>query len=862
MGLLEREDFLGSLAEYADAARGGESRLVLVTGEAGVGKTTLLEALRGWLPDARWLWGGCDGSFTPQPLGPLFDIAEQVGGPLAEACHTDAPRQRMFQLLLDELTQSPVLTVVAVEDVHWADESTLDLLRFLGRRLRDARTLLLVTYRDDGLTPDHPLRKALGELTTQRSARRISLPPLSRQAVDSLARGTGVEAEDLFRLTGGNPFFVTQVLDSGNGTVPLSAGDAVLARIARLPADARRVVEAAAVIGTRVELALLRRVAGQDTDAIDGCLTTGLLASDSDGFRFRHEIARMAVEDDLPAHRRTDLHRLVLEALQGSAVRDDARLAHHAEGAGDGEAVLRHAPAAARRAAELAAHREAAAQYERALRFADALSPAERAALHDGLAAENAVVDRWEQAAEAWQQALELWQEAGDQLRVGNTLRLLSKAEWRLCRGAEAGASAARALEVLESVPPSRELAWAYANLAGVRMLHGDDDAVPLARRAQALAEGFGDDALLSEALNTEGAAQISTGGDGEPQLRRALEVALAAGLMEQVGRAYTNLQVLLSTAHRFGAAEQVFLDGLAYCEEKDLGTFASCLQGVHTYTLGSLGKWTEAVALADRLLARRELSPVNRLNTLLAVSEVLVRRGDPQAWLRLDELTTLAEGNGEAQCIGPLRVIRLEAAWLAGDVDEAVREARLALVHADRCDAWLQGALLVWLRRCGVADVELPLAAEPYARQLAGDWAGAAAMWHTFGCPYDEALALMDSGEETALREAAALFDGLGAAPAVAATQAALRRLGVRAIPRGPRSATRADRFGLTPREREVLALLSDGSTNAEIAARLVISEKTVGHHVSAVLAKMGVGSRRAASRLAADSLVGDGAT
>src|SRR4051812_13984438 len=185
MPLLERGDFLGSLLEYADAARTGDSRVVLVSGEAGVGKTSLLEALRDELPDARWLWGAADGSFTPRPLGPLFDIADVVGGRLA-AERDDAPRDRLFRLLLDELSSYDGLTVVAIEDVHWADEATLDLLRFLSPRLRGTPTLLVTTYRDDGLGADHPLRLAIGELATHRSTRRLGLPPLSRTAVDEL----------------------------------------------------------------------------------------------------------------------------------------------------------------------------------------------------------------------------------------------------------------------------------------------------------------------------------------------------------------------------------------------------------------------------------------------------------------------------------------------------------------------------------------------------------------------------------------------------------------------------------------------------------------------------------------------------
>ena len=449
MELLERDGLLDALAAYASDAQSGESRLVLVAGEAGVGKTTLLDALQTRLSDARWLWSACDGSFTPRPLGPLFDIASQVGGELAAAGREDASRERLFRLLLDELLPAPTLTVVVVEDVHWADEATLDLLRFLGRRLRNSRTLLLATYRDDGLHRDHPLRMAIGELMTDRSTRRISLPPLSADAVDRLARGTEIESTELYRLTGGNPFYVTEVLESGDGTVPLTASEAVLARVARLSSEARRVLDVAAVIGSRVELGVLRPVAGGDAEAIDECLTTGMLVSDADGLRFRHEIARMAVEESLPAHRRADVHgRIPRRASRRGRRRRTVGAPRRRRG--DREAVLQYAPLAAQRASELAAHREAAAQYERALRFADRLEPAERARLYDRLGFEEALIDRWEQSAEA-REALELWRQAGDEVRVGDTLRVLSRTMWRLCRGEEADAAAVSAVEVLEN---------------------------------------------------------------------------------------------------------------------------------------------------------------------------------------------------------------------------------------------------------------------------------------------------------------------------------------------------------------------------------------------------------------------------
>ena len=369
MQFLERESPLASLAGYASDARRGEGRLVLVAGEAGVGKTTLVERLQADMPDARWSWGACDGLFTPRPLGPLFDLADQLGGALLESCRAGAARDELFRTMLGQVSEPGVLDAVVIEDVHWADEATIDLLRFVGRRIRDATVLIVVTYRDDALTAADPLQAAVGELTRQGSTRRIGLARLSAAAVGILASDSALEAATLYRLTAGNPFYVTEVLRAGLGQIPASARDAVLARAAPLSGPARTVLEVAALAGSGVELSLVQSVTACSPAAIDEVLASGLLSSEDGGLRFRHEIARLAVEQSVAAHRRGPVHARILDALRGLRCDEDARMAFHAEGAGDGPAVLRYARSAGRRAAELGAHREAAAQFERALRF-------------------------------------------------------------------------------------------------------------------------------------------------------------------------------------------------------------------------------------------------------------------------------------------------------------------------------------------------------------------------------------------------------------------------------------------------------------------------------------------------------------
>ncbi len=464
--LLEREACLVSLAGYADEARHGEGRLVLVAGEAGVGKSALVEQLRNDLPDARWSWGACDGLFTPRPLGPLLDLAGQLGGELEELSRAGAAREDLFRALLRQVSEPGTLNVLVVEDVHWADEATVDLLRFLGRRLRDTPVLLIVTYRDDGLAADDLLRVALGDLATQRSTRRVELAPLSADAVRVLAGGSGLDAAVLYGLTGGNPFYVTEVVQAGLGVVPSSARDAVLARAVRLGGGPREVLEVAALIGVRVELDLLTSVTGCPPQAVDEILASGLLAEDGGGLRFRHEIARIAVEQAISAYRRADIHARILAALGSLGCGDDARMAFHAEGAGDGPAVLLYAPRAARRAAELGSHREAAAQFERALRFAADTDPAVVAGLCDGLAYELMLVGRLQGAVDAGERALGLWRQAGNRVREGGTLCNLSLALQPLGRGPEAVTAAESAVAVLEPLGPTVELARAYAILA------------------------------------------------------------------------------------------------------------------------------------------------------------------------------------------------------------------------------------------------------------------------------------------------------------------------------------------------------------------------------------------------------------
>src|SRR5262249_6489372 len=529
---------------------------------------------------------------------------------------------------------------------------------------------------------------------------------------------------------------------------------------------------------------------------------------------------------------------------------DDAQMAFHGGAAGEGAAALRYAPAAARRAAALASHREAAAQFERALRFADEADPATAARLHDDFAYEASLLDRWQEAVGAHGRALALWRDVGDRLREGNTLRWLAYSLCSLSRGEAAVAAAQDAIALLEPLGPTAELAWAYANLAAMWMVRGaNGDAIALGRRAQAIAWPLGLTKVLSNALNSEACAVRAAGGTWAGTLRESLDIALTGRHEAEVARAYVNLHACYVADRDWAAAERDFTKGIAYCDDHDFTPWSIFMRSERTSALQRTGRWDEAVALCCELLHQGGPSPNIRLSPLHRLGTIQASRGEPGAMGCLDEAIKYADGAGEPQSIVPVRLARAEAFWLEGTLADARREAELADDAADGCDEWDRGAVAVWLRCTGSARPPRGELAAPYQRQLDGDPAGAACLWTDLGCPYEAGLALLGSTDETSLRQALWIFIRLGASATARLTRKKMRQLSIRSIPAGPRTATRKHPLGLTRREREVLELICARHTNAEIAQKLFISVKTVDHHVSAVLAKLGAPTRRAAA-------------
>ncbi len=966
--LVGRAAEVAQLRAALDRAAAGQPAVVVVAGEAGVGKTRLVGEL---LRDAEALGavalsGGCldvgEGVLAYAPMvealrplagklgpGELEGVLGAARGELGRLVPELGPRggeqqpaaplapTRLFELLLGVLhrlaERGPLLVVV--EDLHWADRSTRDLLGFLVRNLRGG-VALVVTYRSDELHRRHPLRPFLAELDRSGRAERLELGRLGRRGLAELLAGIldgpaapALVGEVLAR-SEGNPFFAEELLAAhlAGSRLPLALRELVLARVEALSAAAQRVLAAAAVAGTRVDHGLLAAVVGQDAERLVWLLreavTHHVLAVDqaSGAYVFRHALVQEAVYDDLLPVQRGPLHAAYAHALErrveqraGATAVEWGQLAYHWDAAHDqGRALL--ASVQAGQAAESAcALAEALGHYERALELWDqapeaaARSPLDRLGLLHRAAEVANLAGQYHRAIVLGRLALEEVDAATEPLRAGALLERLARYHWVADDSPKAMAAVERAVAIIPAEPPSAELARALAAHGQLLMLASHHvDARARCEEAVAVARQVGDRAVEGHALTTLGTSLGVLGRleEAVADLERGRQIARELGNVDDLLRAHANLATVLERGGRAADAVEVYLAGVDLARRFGaLGGMGTKLLPDAAIALSSLGRLDQAERRLAELLDLELQSPAHWYGPLRARGTLRLRRGDlagaqadfrrilhdapaplePQSATPVyaglaevamwdgrlpdaraavaDGLAVLATAE-EPRRAGPRPPRRRRAAGRPPAGGRPARPGPCGDRHARRgADAGRggqpadrPGRMVAGHRpkrprtvgeECrGVGGAQLPMAG---GRRPLPAGRGAASP----GAPRDAAGA--------ALARAWTLASGLGARLLVAEIDALARRARIELAPPPGRGqpgsparepATVADELGLTPREREVLALVADGRTNRQIAEALFISGKTASMHVSNILAKLGVANRGEAAAVA----------
>jgi DNA-binding CsgD family transcriptional regulator len=851
--LLERDDHLRRLERAFELAALGQGRLIALAAEAGAGKTALAgRFVADHRREAQIHWGSCENLSTPEVLLPLRDIARASGSALP----LGGDHIVCFEALLRLISAGPRPAVLVIEDIHWADTATLDLIRFLGRRIARVRALMLVTFRDEEVGARSAVRNLLGEVPAE-NVERMTLEPLSLAAVSRLAAQRGRRGEEVYALTAGNPFLVTEAL-AVDGSLPNEVvRDSTLARASRLSAAGRLVLEAVSIFPRRAETALIADLVKKAVDTgLDECVDKGMLSLEGGVVRFRHELARRAIEGSISAMQLRSLHQRVVDVLKR---RSDARageVAHHAERAGDVPALLKFAQRAGENAARDGAPREAAAHFLAMLRHRDALG-AMLADVLERYAEQAYLAGSADLAMASMTEAAQLRRTAGDVLALGRDLTRLTRFAWMCGRRADAERFVAESIAVLETAPPGAELAWAYSHQAQLDMLASRmDGAISWGGRALDLARRLGEREIIVHALANVGSAMVDDERSGEClQLEESLALAVAGRFHDHVERASCNLTCTYFWRRDYQASLACIERGVSYATALELTHWEGYLRGWRCMVRVDQGMWPEATEEAREIASRTFAADVYRFPALIALARLRIRRGEPDAETPLEAAHAVAATMSELQRSVYVATVAAEAEWLGsqsqglgdarGLLREVLRDAR------ERRALWVIEDAALWLYMLGEEVGDTAGFATPFREHCEGDWQAAATGWRALGRPYEEALAL-GGGDVGAQRQALEILDRLGAVPAAARVRRQLRSSGVQAVPRGPIAMTRANSAGLTRRQVQVLELLDQGLSNPEIATRLCISAKTAEHHVAGIMARLDSPTRQAAAAAA----------
>jgi DNA-binding winged helix-turn-helix (wHTH) protein/tetratricopeptide (TPR) repeat protein len=774
--LVERDRELAALDAALDTAAGnGTGTVVLVVGEAGIGKSSLVEAFALSAGErATVLVGRCDALLTPRPMGPFREMAEVAGGDLADALNIHGDHDRVVGVLLRLLSVGP--TVLVVEDAHWADDATIDTVRILARRTATLPTVLVVSYRDEEVSP--VFRGVLGALTG-RHVQRLHPQPLTATAVAELAGGSGLDAAQLHAVTRGNPFFVSEVMSFPEAVVPATVRDAVLGRIAGLTPSTKHLLGRLSVVPQRAERWLATALAPDAHVGLSEAERHGVLNGDATHVWFRHELARRAVEEALTTGDRLQANQIVVDALVDRDPVDDARVVHHAKQAADGARLHIHARLAAAEAARLGSHRQAIDHYRVVLDSAGGVAPPDVARVSTWLAYSLYLINHFEESFQVACQAARQAEATDGAAALADALSVLSRAAYWARGPGAAERAAAREVEVLEAVGDDARLATALGDLARARsnlatvgsVAEPSDGARQVAEQALELADRLERDDLRSHALNYRGSSRLALGDHGGAEdLERAIDLARRDTRVEFRVRACVNAAGSAFRAGRLDDAERYVGLGLALATDGEFfaGDYrlALTLEAVHV----ARGQWAEAEAGLRDLIDRPGEPGIMRPLARALLARVLARRGEyAGADAVLAPALMAASSSDEIHVVGPVTAADVELAWLRGDSeDPSPRTDRALKIAARAGHRTSEAEIRCYLQRAGHPVVIRGDEPGPWGPALAGDWRTAARAWERLGERYEQAVELAFSGDDDARETGREILARLGATAAI----------------------------------------------------------------------------------------------
>jgi len=851
MELVERAEFLDKLQlQFQNISAAGEGHCMFISGEAGIGKTSLIKKFCSDLKKRCNIYQGtCDPLFIPRPMAPLYDILLQLGNILPENNIDNASRTDFFIKLFHELRNQKETCIVIFEDIHWADEATLDFIKFLARRITQLNCLFILTYRDNEISEEHYLRNILGQLNPD-SFTRIPLLPLSKEAVDKMAEEKGRNADNVYSISGGNPFYVNEILASYSPGVPDNIKDAILSVYNRQEEGTRNAWELFSIIPEGLEINRFAKIKSLWDEPLDHCFALKIIIIKGDKILFKHELYRRTIEGSLSPFKRIELNKKLLDLLLNSFEKEGEieRIIQYAKNSNQNNLVVKYAPLAARQAACLRSHVEASKLFFTAIEYADRSDADQLVKLYEAYAYECYLTNQVKAAIIYQVKALEIWQRKQEIEQAGNNMRLLSRLWWVEANRNEAEKYGKQAIEILQTQPASKAKAMAFANMSALKMYADEfDECIELGTLAIEIAKEIDDAEVVCYALNNIGFAKWKAEPlkkEGIELLLDSLDIALKNSFHEHAARAYTILIIGYLRFKEYDLATQFLHDGLRYSEERDLDSWTKFLLSVKCGLMLETGNWNEAGSISQKLLCREETAVI-RIGAMTTAAIIKMRRSEAGTLDMMQQIKSIVFETKEHHRIVPAMIICLEYEWLTGNqiISEKELEATLILVRNVK-NRILNSEFAYWLCKVRTQIAPIEDLYEPYQFLKEGKITEAAAFWEKIGCPFEKALALSE-GNETNKKNALSIFQQLGAVAVYEKLKNEMWAAGIRKIPRGVRESTRTNPAQLTNRELDVLQLLQKAAQNKEIAGKLFISSKTVDHHISSILFKLDVSSR-----------------